>query len=76
MKLKITQLRCKHNNTYSKGKCEDIVTYKVHIKLARFDYPQDYTVYGLLWDYCIFISSECNVLIAIFSLVIVVITVI
>ena len=41
---------------------------------SLIDYPQDYTVHGLLWDYCIF--SECNVLIAIYSLVIVVITVV
>ena len=26
MKLEITQLRCKHINTYSKDKCEDIIT--------------------------------------------------
>ena len=32
MKLEITQLRCKHINTYSKDKCEDIVTYKVSRK--------------------------------------------
>ena len=37
MKLESTQLRCKHINTYSKDKCEDIVTYKVSRKLARFD---------------------------------------
>ena len=37
MKLKITQLRCKHINTYSKDKYEDIVTYKVSRKLARVD---------------------------------------
>ena len=29
MILEITWLRCKHINTYSKDKCEDIVTYKV-----------------------------------------------
>ena len=34
MKLEITQLRCKHIN----DKCEDIVTYKVSIKLTRYDY--------------------------------------
>ena len=33
-------------------------------------------MHGLLWDYCIFSSCECNVLIAIYSLVIVVITVV
>ena len=33
-------------------------------------------MHGLLWDYCIFISGECNVLIAIYSLIIVVITVV
>ena len=65
-----------HINTYSKDKCEDIVTYKVFRNFARLDYPQDYTVHGLLWDYCIFISGEYNVLIAIYSLVIVVITVV
>ena len=37
MKPEITQLRCKHINTYSKDKCEDIVTYKVSRKLERFD---------------------------------------
>ena len=37
MKPEITQLRCKHITTYSKDKCEDIVTYKVFRKLARFD---------------------------------------
>ena len=37
MKLEISQLRCKHINTYSKDKCEDTVTYKVSSKLARFD---------------------------------------
>ena len=37
MKPEITQLRCKHINTYSKDKCKDIVTYKVFINLARFD---------------------------------------
>ena len=37
MKLEITQLRCKLINTYSKDKCEDIVTYKVFRKLTRFD---------------------------------------
>ena len=31
--------------------------------------PWDYTVHGLLWDNCIFISGECNVLSAIYSLV-------
>ena len=36
MKPEITQLRCKHINTYSKYKCEDIVTYTVSIKLTRF----------------------------------------
>ena len=30
----------------------------------------------IMWDYCIFISGECNVLIAIYSLIIVVITVV
>ena len=29
MKLEISELRCKHINTYSKDKCEDSVTYKV-----------------------------------------------
>ena len=33
MKLEI----CKHVNNYSKDKCEEIVTYKVSRKLARFD---------------------------------------
>ena len=37
MKLEISELRCKHINTYSKDKCEDIVAYKVSRKLARFD---------------------------------------
>ena len=37
MKLEITQLCCNHINTYSKEKCEDVVTYKVYRKLARFD---------------------------------------
>ena len=36
-KLEITLLRWKHINTYSTDKCEDIVTYKVSRKLARFD---------------------------------------
>ena len=29
MKIKLSHLRCKHINTYSKETCEDIVTYKV-----------------------------------------------
>ena len=37
MILEITQLRCKHINTYNKDTCEDIVTYKVFRKFARFD---------------------------------------
>ena len=37
IQLEITQLRCKHVGTYSKDKCDDIVTYKVSRKLARFD---------------------------------------
>ena len=37
MKPEITQLRCKHINTYSKDKCEDIANYKMSRKLARFD---------------------------------------
>ena len=37
MNLEITQLRYKHINTYSKEKCEDIVTYKGSRKLARFE---------------------------------------
>ena len=37
MKPEISQLRCKHINTYSKDKCEDSITYKVSRKLARFD---------------------------------------
>ena len=37
MKLEITQLRCKHINTNSKDRSEDIVTYKVYRKLVRFD---------------------------------------
>ena len=43
---------------------------------SLIDYPLDYTVHGLLWDDCIFSSGECNVLIAIYSLEIVVITVV
>ena len=59
MKLEITQLRC-----------EDILILiarrnvrtlslknKVSRKLTRFELPQDYTVHGLLQDYCIFISG-------------------
>ena len=37
MKLEITQLRYKHIITYSKGKCEDIVTYRVSRKFSMFD---------------------------------------
>ena len=37
MKLQIIKLRCKHINTYSQDKCENIITYKVYIKFARFD---------------------------------------
>ena len=37
MKPEITQLRWQHISTCSKDKCEDIVTYKVSRKLARFD---------------------------------------
>ena len=37
MKLEITQLRCKHSYTHNKDTFEDIVTYKVSRKLARFD---------------------------------------
>ena len=39
-------------------------------------YPQDYTIHRLLWEYCTFISGECNELIAIYNLVIVAITVV
>ena len=56
MKLEITQLRCENIVTYN-------ISYKVSRKLARFDEPQEYTVH------CIFISGECNVLIAMCSLV-------
>ena len=45
MKLEITQLRCEDIVTYN-------ISYKVSRKLARFDEPQEYTVNGLLWDYC------------------------
>ena len=38
MKLEISELRCKHINTYSKDKCEDIVTYKVSVlKISKVD---------------------------------------
>ena len=33
-------------------------------------------MHGLLWDYCILSSGECNELITIYSLIIVVITVV
>ena len=33
MELEITQLRCKHINTYNKDKCEDSVTYTGFRKL-------------------------------------------
>ena len=62
MKLEITQLRCEDIVTYN-------ISYKVSRKLARFDEPHEYTVHGLLWDYCIFILGECIVLIAMCSLV-------
>ena len=63
MKLEISQLRWKHINTYSKGKCEVCLTTVIYRS-------------WLIVDYCIFISGEWNVLSAIFSLVIVVITVV
>ena len=54
-----------------------LISYNVSQQLAKFDESEKYTVHGLLWDYCLFISGEWNVLIAtIFCLVIVVITVV
>ena len=52
MKLEITQLRCKHINTYNKHKCDDILSYKVSRKgLINNRIHRSRLIVGLLYIY-------------------------